>query len=72
MVKFTVKNSNRLKYKLNAEMNEYQQEIKDNYELQRKYEFNLRRENLEKMRIDRELDRQKFVEMKQLQQHLYV
>lgn len=63
---------NRLKCKFDEEMSKYHQEIQDECEFHRKNQFKMRLENLEKMRIDRELDRQKFVEMKQLQQHLYV
>lgn len=62
--------SYRLKCKINNESHQFHQEVQNKYKFLREYEFNLQRENLEKMKIDRELDRQKYIEMKQLQQHL--
>lgn len=61
---------NRLKCKIDNEFHQYHQEVQDKNAFLREYEFHLQRENLEKLKIDRELDRQKYVEMKQLQQHL--
>lgn len=60
-------------------MNKFDHEIYHYYdEIQRKRtalceeEFNLRRQNLDRMRIDCETERQKFIELKRLQQHMYV
>lgn len=60
----------RLKLKLANETQKQQQEVRDKYEALRELEFRSQRDNLERMKIDRELDRQKMVERKQLQQHL--
>lgn len=48
----------------------YQQEICEKYNLLREQELQAKKENLERMKIERELDRQKFVENKQIQQHM--
>lgn len=51
-------------------MLEYRKELNLKEDMEREYEFEMRRKELEKMKINRELDRQKFIESKLMQQHL--
>lgn len=61
----------RLKIQLANEEQEYHHEIDDKYKMQRQFEINEHHKNLDKLRMERELDRQKYIEFKQLQQQLY-
>lgn len=69
---FTVFSCHRLHIQTANENLEYQKEIHDKYNMLRDQEIQAQIENLERLKIERELDRQKFVEHKQIQQHVWV
>lgn len=48
----------------------YQQEIRDKYAMLHEEARREKMDQLQRTKIERELDRQKFVELKQMQQHL--
>lgn len=53
------------------EAEKYRQEIDEKYQIQRESEVNEQRRNMERLRMHREQDRQKYIETKQLQQQMY-
>lgn len=61
----------RLNIQLANEEQEYHHEIDEKYKMQRQFEINVEHKNLERLHMERDLDRQKYIEIKQLQQHLY-
>ncbi|XP_055320232.1 trichohyalin-like [Sitodiplosis mosellana] len=61
---------NRLHIQTANETLGYQQEIHNKYNMLREQEVRTQIENLDRLKIQRELDRQKFVEHKQIQQHV--
>lgn len=61
----------RLKIQLANEEQNYYLEINEKYKMQRKLAINEQQMDLERLRIERELDRQKYIEIKQLQQQMY-
>lgn len=60
-----------MKYQFDNEIYHYYEEIKKKQADLQEEEFNLQRKNLERMRIDSETERQQFIELKRLQQHMY-
>ena len=69
---FIVFSCHRLHIQTANENLEYQKEIYDKYNMLRDQEIQAQIENLDRLKIERELDRQKFVEHKQIQQHVWV
>lgn len=60
----------RLQDQLADEYTKYQREILHKQRMIRECEFRMQKQHLDKLQNERELERQKFVELKQLQQHL--
>lgn len=60
----------RLKIQLANEEREYFHEINEKYKMECEFEINEQCKNLERLRMERELDRQKYIEVKQLQQQM--
>lgn len=60
-----------MKIQLANEEQEYYHEIDKKYKMQRQFEMNVQQKDLERLRMERELDRQKYIETKQLQQQMY-
>lgn len=63
---------NQLKIQLSNEEQMYYREINEKYKMQREFEIDEQRKDLERLRMERELDRQKYTKMKQLQQQMYM
>lgn len=63
------KKRDRLKSQVADESLNYQQEIQKKYQMLRELQLQSEVDALQRLKIDRELDRQKFVELKKLQQH---
>lgn len=62
--------TNRLKLQFDDEIYKYYREIKEKQAMLCDEEFNVQRMNLDRLKIDRETERQKYVELKRLQQHM--
>lgn len=61
----------RLKTQLAHEERGYVHEINEKYKIEREFEIDEQCKNLERLRMERESDRQKYIEYKQLQQQMY-
>lgn len=61
----------RLKTQLKHEEQKYCDEIDEKYKSQCKMEMMEQCRNLERSRMEREVDRQKYIEIKQIQQQMY-
>lgn len=60
-----------MKSQLADETYEYLQEINNKFEMLNENEVYVRRENLKKIAVDREMENKRYINLKQLQQHLY-
>lgn len=60
----------RLRIQLANEEREYFAEINEKYRMQREFEISEQCKSLERLRMEREMDRQKYIEMKRLQQQM--
>lgn len=60
----------RLKDQIADETTKYHQEIANKQTMIRECESKMQRQSLDKLQMERELERQKFIEIKQLQQYL--
>lgn len=61
----------RLKIQLANEERKYSHEINEKYRMEREFEIDEQCKNLQRLRMERELDGQKYIEIKQLQQQMY-
>lgn len=61
----------RLRIQLANEEQRYYHEIDEKYKVQRDSEINEQRKHLERLRMECDLDRQKYIKIRQLQQQMY-